>query len=139
MVAAATAGIAVGLAIGLALGGDDQQDPLQGVRDARASLRQASGVLEVVPVEYAEGVQDGRLASEPEYQGARRAIERSRDLYGEARPVVAYIDAERATDLDHAYERLARAVAARAPTQDVELQAGELESALEQALGGNQG
>ena len=139
MVAAATAGIAVGLAIGLALGGDDEQDSLQGVRDARASLRQASGVLEVVPVEYAEGVQDGRLASEPEYQGARRAIERSRDLYGEARAVVAYIDPDIATDLDHAYERLARAIGARAPGKAVESQARGLGSALEQALGGDQG
>jgi hypothetical protein len=135
MVAAATAGIAVGLVIGLALGGDDEQDPLQGVRDARASLRRASGVLEVVPVEYAEGVKNGRVASAPEYQGARRAIGRSRDLYREARPVVSYIDAERATDLDHSYERLARAVAARTPENDMKSQALQLEAALEQALG----
>ena len=139
MVAVATTGIAVGLVIGLALGGDEDEDPLKGVRDARASLRQASGVLEVVPVEYAEGVRNGRLASAPEYQGARRAIVRSRDHYGEARPVVAYIDPGIATDLDHAYERLARAVAARAPGKDVESQARGLGSALEQALGGDQG
>ena len=79
-----------------------------------------------MPVEYAEGVEDGRVVSAPEYQGARDALARSRELYGDARPVLAFVDAAEATRVDHGYQRLSAAVAARAPEEDVESQADAL-------------
>ena len=135
MLAAGIAGILIGTGLGLALGGgDDGRDPLTGVRDARSSLQRAAEVLDIVTVEYAEGVENGRVVSGPEYQGARRAIERSRELYADARPVLAYVDAEEATRIDHAYRELAGEAAARAPEQELESSARSLARTLSGAI-----
>jgi uncharacterized protein (DUF885 family) len=135
MVAAGVAGALVGLVIGLAIGGGDEDtDPLKGMRDARSSLQRAADVLDIVTVEYAQGVEDGRVASAPEYQGARDALARSRELYLDGRPVLQYVDAQAATRLDHAYQRLAGAATRRAPEQDIEAQARALARALDGAL-----
>jgi hypothetical protein len=135
MVAAGIAGILIGIGIGLALGGgDDESDPLTGVRDARSSLQRAADVLDIVTIEYAEGVENGRVASAPEYQGARRAIERSRELYADARPVLAYVDAELAIRIDHAFQRLAQEASERVPEQVVESDARALARNLGNAI-----
>jgi hypothetical protein len=135
MLAAAIAGVLVGLGLGLAIGGgDDEADPVSGLRDARGSLQRAVDVLEIVTVEYAEGVEGGRVTSDPEYQASRRAITRSRDLYAEARPVLAYIDPDDATRIDRAYARLARQAADRAPEQEVERGAQDLSAALDRVI-----
>jgi hypothetical protein len=135
MLAAGIAGILIGVGVGLALGGgDDDSDPLAGVRDARSSLQQAAAVLDIVTVEYTEGVEDGRVASAPEYQGARRAIARSRELYADARPVLAYVDAELATRIDHAFQRLALEASARVPEEELASDARALARSLENAI-----
>jgi len=135
MLAAGVAGIVIGLGIGLAIGGgDEDSDPVQGVRDARSSLQRAAGVLDIVTVEYAEGVEDGRVVSEPEYRGAVSAIARSRELYGEARPVLAYFDAESATRLDHAYQRLAQGATARISEDGLRSEARQVAAALDRAI-----
>ena len=137
MIAAGAAGVLVGVAIGLAAGGGDEDtDPVQGVREARSSLQRAADVLGIVTVEYAEGVEGGRVVSAPEYRGAVSAIARSRDLYGEARPVLSYFDAEYATRLDHAYQRLARGAATRASEDDLESEARQVAAALDRAIDG---
>jgi hypothetical protein len=135
LVAIGVAGILIGIGVGVALGGgDDEPDPVQGLRDARSSLGRAADVLEIVAVEYAEGVEDGRVVSAAEYDGARRAVARSRSLYGDARPVVAYASAVTATRLDHAFPRLARKVAARAPEEEVAADARRLAATMERAI-----
>jgi hypothetical protein len=135
MLAAGAAGLLIGLGIGLALGsGDDDSDPVQGLRDARSSFGRASDVLGIVTVEYAEGVENGRVVSEPEYRGARGAIARSRELYLEGRPVLAYADAPLATRIDHAYPRLAAKALARAPEREVESDARRLARTLDSAI-----
>ena len=136
MLAALVAGALIGAGIGLALaGGDEDTDPLQGLRDARTSLGRAAAVLDIVPVEYAEGVAAGRVVRAAEYRGALSAITRSRDLYREARPVLAYAAPRQAARLDADYERLAGAAAARAPEQALESRARRLAAALKGALG----
>jgi hypothetical protein len=135
MIAAGLAGIAIGIGVGLALaGGDDEGDPLTGLRDARNSLERSADVLDIVTVEYAEGIDDGRVVSEPEYQGARRAIQRSRELYADARPVLAYVDAELATRIDHAFQRLAQEASARVSEQELESDARALARTLGSAI-----
>jgi hypothetical protein len=135
MIAAGIAGIAIGIGVGLALaGGDDETDPVTGLRDARNSLERAAGVLDIVTVEYAEGIDDGRVVSEPEYQGARRAIQRSRELYADARPVLAYVDADLATRIDHAFQRLAQEASARVSEQELESDARALARTLGSAI-----
>ena len=137
MLAAGVAGILVGLAIGLAAGGGDEEtDPLQGLRDARSALARAASLLDIVTIEYPQGVENGQVASGPEYQGAVRAIGRSRDLYGEARPVLAYESADLVARIDAAYRRLLQAANARAPEEPVTAQARRLAVVLEGALDG---
>jgi hypothetical protein len=135
LLAAGIAGILIGVGVGLVIaGGDDEGDPLTGVRDARNSLQRAAGVLDIVTVEYAEGVDDGRVVSEPEYEGARRAIARSGELYSDARPVLAYVNAERATRIDHAFRRLAQEASARVPEEALASDARALARSLENAI-----
>ena len=137
MLAAGVAGILVGLAIGLAAGGGDEDtDPVQGLRDARSSLTRAASLLDIVTVEYPQGVQNGEVASAPEYQGAVRAIGRSRNLYGEARPVLAYVSTDLVARTDAAYRRLREAANARAPAERVTAEARRLAAVLEGALDG---
>jgi hypothetical protein len=137
MLAAGIAGVVVGLVLGLALGGGGEDtDSLSGVGDARSSFRQAATVLDIVPVEYGEGVENGRVTSQPEYRGAVGAIARSRALYGEGRPVLAYVDAAQATALDHAFIRLSSAATERVPEGEVARQARRLARALGGAIDG---
>ena len=129
--AAAAAGAVVGLLAGLALaGGDDGTSAEQALRDTQAQLRQAAGLLEIVPVEYGEAVRGGEVVRAPEYRGARDAVERSRDIYSEARPAVALFDAARTRAVDERYARLERLLAARAAAARVEREARELRALL---------
>jgi hypothetical protein len=135
MVAAGVAGVLAGLVIGLAIGGgDDETDPLKGVRDARGSLQQAAGVLDIVTVEYAEGIDDGRVVSDPEYAGALRALDRSLELFSEGRPVLEYVNRAEAARIDHAFAELASAARDRADERDVVAQARALARALDGAV-----
>ena len=134
--AAALMGTAVGLILGLALaGGDDNANPEQALRDLRAKVTQAAGLLEVAPVEYGQGVRDGAVASAPEYRGARDAVSRSYALYGDARPSLLLIAAEAVRRIDAGYERLAQAIEVMAPASDIKRLARELTRALEEPLG----
>ena len=135
IVAAAMAGIVAGLLLGLALGGDDESDPLSGVRDARSSLVRAAGVLEIVDVEYGQGIEDGRVVSAPEYRGASDAVRRSREHYAEARPVLAFIESDATARVDRAYEQLESAIAERVAQSDVDSQARALQQMLRRLSG----
>jgi hypothetical protein len=128
--AAGAVGVVVGLLIGLALGGDEQTDPEDAVRDTRAKMAQAAGLLEVAPVEYGQAVRNGEVVREPEYRGARDAVERSRELYLEARPALALAGPDAARTIDHAYARLASAMDARVATAQVERRTARLRELL---------
>jgi hypothetical protein len=129
----------LGLAAGLLIGwGLLRPDPHPGevLGEVRAALASAAATLEVVEVEYAESVEDGRVEASPEYEGARDALASSRTRYGEARSGVAAISPATATAIDDAYDRLAGAVDARAPEEDVAASVRELREMLIGALGG---
>jgi hypothetical protein len=128
-------GALAGLLLGLALGGGDDTSPEEALRDTRSQLSQAAGVLEIVPIEYEEAVRGGEIVQgrEAEYRGARSAVQRSRDLYLEARPALLVVDAQAVRAIDGAYARLARAMAARAPPETVTRQTARLRGLLEPA------
>jgi hypothetical protein len=134
--AAALAGIALGLILGLALGGgDDSSDPEQALREIRAQVTQAAGLLEIAPVEYRQGVRNGAVASAAEYRGARDAVNRSRALYLEARPALLLIAGEAVRTIDAGYERLLQSIGAKAPAAAVDRLARELTRSLEAPVG----
>lgn len=129
----------LGLGIGLLIGWGllrPAPDPAEVLGEVRAALASAAGTLEVVEIEYAESVEDGRVVSSPEYQGARDALVSSRARYEEARAGVAAVAPETASAIDDAYDRLRAAVEARAPAEDISTSVRELREMLTGALGG---
>jgi hypothetical protein len=76
------------------------------VEEMRASLAGAGGVLEVVEVEYEESVEDGEVVAEPEYRGARAALDRSRERYDEGAETLAAFSPAAAREIEESYERI---------------------------------
>jgi hypothetical protein len=134
IVAAGLVGIAVGLVIGLAVSGGDDQDPVGAVRDADATAQRAASVLETVPIEYGQAVEGGQ-ASEEGLRGAEGAVERSRSIYLDVRPVISLVDPPTATEIDHAYPRLLDAIRERRPAAEVNRTTAALQSLLRDSLG----
>lgn len=133
-VAGAIVGVAVGLVIGLAVSGGDDSDPVEAVRDARSTASRAAAILDVVPIEYGQAVQaDG--APDEGLRGAQGAVERSRSVYQEVRPVVSLIDSAAATAIDHRYARLLAAIRTRRPAAEVNRATKRLQELLGQSLG----
>jgi hypothetical protein len=133
-VAGAIVGAAVGLVIGLAVSGGDDSDPVEAVRDARSTASRAAGILDVVPIEYGQAVQSGGEAEEG-LRGAQGAVERSRSVYQEVRPVVSLIDPQAATAIDHRYARLLAAIGKRSRAPQVNRATERLQELLRESLG----
>ena len=129
--AAATlvAGLALGFALGLALGGDDFDAGSAG-EEIQTRLTAAAGSLEVVGIEYAEAVEDGEVVAEPEYQGARDALDSSRSAYAEVEPAVDAIASDRADEIASAYDQVEDLMDDVADEDEVEAALGDLESLL---------
>ena len=108
------AGLAIGLLIGLAAGGGDGESAEDSLRDMRSSLDDAANLLDIMKVEYAESVRGGQVVSEPEYRGARSALERSQAQYREAREALVLANPPAVELLDAGYRDLNRLMTARA-------------------------
>lgn len=134
IVAAAVLGVIVGLLIGLAVAGGEDSDPEGAVRDAQATADRAAAILETVPIEYGQAVRGGE-APEEGLRGAVGAVERSRSVYMDVRPVISLVDARTATEIDHAYPRLAVAIRARRPAHEVARSTAALQRSLRDSLG----
>jgi hypothetical protein len=129
----------IGLLLGLLIGWGllrPEPDPAEVVGTIRSGLVSAAGTLEVVGIEYAESVEDGKVVAEPEYEGARSALASSRERYLEARPGVTAISPDTASSIDRAYDDLERSIERRAPEEEVTELTESLAAMLTQALGG---
>jgi hypothetical protein len=129
-------GLAIGFGLGWGLKGDEQPDPVDALALLHSTLASAAGTLEVVDVEYRESVQDGEVVSSPEYEGARDALERSRQRYVEVRAALGELDPELVTRANDLYADIARLVDGRAPADEVMEVTGELSALLRDAVGG---
>ncbi len=94
--------------------------------EVRADLIAASGVLDVLVVEYRESVRNGRVVAEVEYRGARGALARSRSRFLEAKPALELINAVSVRRIEEKYRRLQELIDAKAPAGDVVKEASEL-------------
>lgn len=128
--------LAVGFGLGWGLKGDDRPDPVEALTLLRSTLTIAAGTLEVVDVEYQESVQDGEVVSPPEYEGARDALERSRQRYLEVRPALRELDPGPVMRADVLYSEIARLVDERAPAEEITQATGELADLLGDVVGG---
>ena len=108
-VATLIAGLLIGGLAGWALGSKDP-DPNEVAGDIRTKLTQAATVLDVVPIEYDEGVEDGEVVSDAEYSAAGDAVDRSRTHYDEVAPALESLAPETADEIESAYETLDSAI-----------------------------
>lgn len=106
--AAVIGGFLFGLVTGLLLSSDPA--PADVASDVRAKLVEAATVLDVVPVEYEEGVEGDEIVAEREYEAAGDALDRSRARYEEVEAAVEALAPERAGDLAAAYDEVARMI-----------------------------
>ena len=127
---AAVVGLLVGLVAGLILGGDDP-DPVDAVREIRVTLTEASSLLEIVEIEYAEALEDGSGAGDPEYEGALDAFARSRSHWRRARPAIDLLASDDAATIDARYEDLETAMEAEALPEEVNELTAELSDMLD--------
>ena len=128
--------LAVGFGLGWGLKGTEPPDPLDALASLRATLAAAAGTLEVVDIEYRESVQDGAVVSQPEYEGARDALTRSRQRYAEARPALRELDPNLVTDADALYQDIERLIDQRAPEEEVTEATARLADLLRGAFSG---
>ena len=128
-VAAGLLGVLVGLLAGWALF-DEEPDPLEGARVITAALASAAGTLEVVEIEYAESVTDGRVVQEAEYAGARDALERSAARFSEVERALEILDPERAAEARLLFDELRRLIGDLAPPADVAAAIDDLTAVL---------
>jgi hypothetical protein len=128
--------LASGFALGWGLGAGREPDPAEALALLRSSVTTAAGTLEVVEVEYRESVQDGRIVSSPEYQGARDALGRSHERYLEVREALRALDPGLVGRADALFSRLERLLRDRAPVEEVSEATQELADLLRGAVGG---
>jgi hypothetical protein len=114
--AAALAGVAVGFAAGVLLSRSDP-DSASLVAEVRSALSGAAGLLEVARVEYEESVVGREVANSSEYRGALGALRRSRARYATAAEVLRALNPAAAERIDRAYDGLASAMSAPAPSR----------------------
>lgn len=77
----------------------------------RTGLIEATGLLEIVEIEYAEAVRNGDVVAEAELEGAVDALARGKARYREIR---AALDAEVTGDIDAAFAKVESLLVRRA-------------------------
>lgn len=124
-------GLLIGLGIGFVLGGEEP-DADEGVRLVQQELIAAAAALEVAGIEYAESVDDGRVVTEAEYNGALDALESSRERFETVKDALALLSPRQAEEIATAYEEATSAMEATESEQDVQ----ELLDGLDELLTG---
>lgn len=130
VIATAVAGLVVGFVAGLIVG-RDEPDPVEAAREVRVTLTQASSVLEIVEIEYAEALEDGSGVGDREYEGAKDALARSRSHWEQARPVMRLLAPDEVAGVDARYDELEQAVDEEALPEEVNELTSELGEMLD--------
>jgi hypothetical protein len=104
------AGLFVGGMAGWLVGAGTEPDPVDAMRKVRSRLTMAASALEVVAIEYSEAVEAGEVVAETEYEGARSAAARARDLFDEVREPLTTLAPQTTADLASRLEDLIEAI-----------------------------
>jgi hypothetical protein len=131
------AALVVGLAAGFAAGRASKSDPSLSsqIAELRSSLSPARDGLELVPGEYAQGVQGGKVVSAPEYGGAQAAVRRAQDTVAANRADLRALGAAEADALEKAIAELSAAMASKQEPAEVKRLAEAATAALAAAIG----
>ena len=126
----------IGYAIGAAAsGGDDDVSVSEAVAHLRRDLQPVANGLELVTTEYPQGVEDGRVVAQTEYEAAKADVARARRVVADHADDLQALVPDRAADLQRTLAALASALETRADEAGVERLAGQATDALRAVLG----
>jgi hypothetical protein len=110
----------IGFAIGAASGGDDEVSVSEAVAQLRRDLQPVANGLELVTTEYPQGVKDGRVVAQTEYEAAKADVARARDTVADHAEDLQALAPERAAALQRTLADLAGALDTRADEASVD-------------------
>ena len=130
-------GVLVGLVAGYLIGRGSVDEPSASevVADARAELQPVAAGLELVPIEYEGAWSHGKVTAPTEYEGAKEAVARAEADLEAAGEDMRAIDPAGYAAATKAVERLATALDAAVPPNQVEDLAREASAAVESLSG----
>lgn len=138
---AAAAALVVGVLAGFAIGRATAPEPTaaDALAGVEAELRTARDALELLAIEYPQGVSDGRVTAQTEYDAARADVQRARDAFGRARDDLAALAPAASARAGRLLAEVATLVERRASAAEVEARAGAADRALRELPGGQPG
>lgn len=131
-VVALVIGLGVGYAIGHATTGEPTLE--QSLTTLRSDLSPISNGLELLAVEYPQGVRNGQVIAQTEYEGSVASVERIQSTAAAYADELQALDPEGAGQLSDTLSELQRAVSSKAPPQEVDRLRTRAATELEQLL-----
>jgi hypothetical protein len=116
------AGLLIGALGGFLAGRGSVEEPTaaEAVADARAELAPVAAGLELVPIEYEGAVRNGRVVARTEYEATKAAAGRAAADLDAASEDLQAIDATGYEMAEQAVDKLIEAIAAVAPSAQIE-------------------
>jgi hypothetical protein len=136
-VAAGLVGILAGGLAGFLLGRGSADEPTltEQVTDLEERLMPALSALELVTIEYAEGVRDGRVVAETEYDAAATQAETAASIVEAEREDLEALSPGGTARLDRELDELRELIEERATPAEVEGVAGLAERSIRETAG----
>ena len=136
---AAAAALLVGIAAGFVVGRSTAPEPsvANALEKIAVDLDTARDALELVAIEYPQGVSGGRVTAPTEYDAANADLERSREAFERAQSGLGPLAVEDAAEVERMLVELAALVERKAPAPAVEAKARATERALRALPGGS--
>ena len=131
----AAGGLLVGLVIGFAIGKGASEEPSleDAVAQVQEDIRPAVGALELVTIEYREGVKDGRVVARSEYDASLAHVGRAQEALKEVAGELEVLGPEDAAVARRSLEELRTLVERRAAGAQVDAAAERARAALQAA------
>ena len=114
---------------------EDEPTLADQVAEVQADLAPAIQALELVPGHYEQGVKDGEVVEEAQYEGARSQAQSASDIVDELEPDLEIIAPVALASAQTSLERLIAAIEQKASLGDVGTQAEAAREALAEAAG----
>lgn len=121
LLAGALVALAVGGLAGFLVGAAQEAEPslAAALSQLRGEVRPVTDSLDLLPIEYGQGVRGGRIVAPTEYEAASASLERAHGAFTGARADLAALDPHRTREAELQLEQLAALVERRAPLERV--------------------
>ena len=137
LIVAVVAALLVGALGGFLLAKATEDEPTLAdqVSDVQSELQPAISALELVPGHYEQGVRDGEVVEEAQYEGARSQAAAAADILAGVAPDLDAVTPAGASAAEEAIASLQQQIEELASLEDVTLAARTAEEALATAAG----